>query len=656
VTPQPLAPSASPLDRAAALLGSDPRAAEQLAAGLLRQAPGDPRVRLILGSAKRRLGDLAGARALIEPLAKAHPKAALTQYEYGLVLAAEGEFSSAAEALQRTLAANPNHVDAWRALGDALFALGDNRAADAAFAKQALAAVQDPALRPALAARQTGEAARAETLVREVLARQAAHPEALQLMAELHLAAGRFADAEVLFDHALRLDPARAGARFGRASARFHEQKGPAALADIDELLKAEPDAAPYLNLKAAVLSLLGREEDALKLYEALLARFPRQPRLWLNQAHVLKTLGRRELAVAAYREAIALDPGLSDAFLGLANMKVYRFTAEELAAMEQLLQAPALSLDERVQLHFAAGKAHEDAGGAEAAFAHYAKGGALKRQGQAYDAAETTRQFARAKAAFTPALFAAKAGAGCDDPAPIFVVGLPRSGSTLIEQILASHSAVEGAMELNDLGLLARGLEFYPEGLGELSANALRELGESYLETTQVHRKLGRPYFVDKMPNNFQHVGLIKLILPRAKVIDARRHPLGVGFSAFKQLFAQGQTFTYDLTDLGLYYRDYVDLMAHYDRVLPGFVHRVIYEDVVDDPEAEVRRLLAFCGLEFEPACLKFYETERAVRTVSSEQVRQPIFREGRDQWRQYEPYLGPLKAALGPALENWR
>lgn len=646
----------SPLDRAAALLGSDARAAERLAAELHRQQPADPRVRLILGSARRRLGDLAGARALIEPLAKAHPKAALTQYEYGRILAAEGRPGEAAEALRRAVAANPGLAEAWRALGDCLFALGDNRAADGAFAQQALAAVQDPALRPALAARQAGDAARAEALVRQVLARQSAHPEALALMADLHLDAGRFADAEVLFDHLLNLDPARASARFGRASARFQQQQGLAALADVEALLAAEPEAAPYLNLKAAVLSLLGEEADALEVYRRLIARYERQPRLWLNYAHALKTLGQRAAAVEAYRRAIALDPTLADAFIGLANMKVYRFAAEDLAAMERLLQIPQLGSEERVQLHFAAGKAREDAGDLDAAFAHYAAGGALRRATQGYAAADTSRQFARAQAAFTPALFAAQAESGAADPDPIFVVGLPRSGSTLIEQILASHSAVEGTMELPDLGLLARDLPGYPDCVGELSAAALASLGQDYLERTRAHRKLDRPRFVDKMPNNFQHVGLIKLILPNAKVIDARRHPLGAGFSAFKQLFAQGQAFTYDLADLGCYYRDYVALMAHYDRVLPGFVHRVIYEDMVDDPEAEVRRLLAFCDLDFEPACLKFYETERAVRTVSSEQVRQPIFREGRDQWRQVEAHLAPLKAALGPALEAWR
>ena len=245
---------------------------------------------------------------------------------------------------------------------------------------------------------------------------------------------------------------------------------------------------------------------------------------------------------------------------------------------------------------------------------------------------------------------------------APIFIVGLPRSGSTLVEQILASHPEVEGTAELPDIGLIAGDLVkgapglAYPDVLAGLDAGARAALGERYMEQTRVHRRLGRAHFIDKMPNNFHHIGLIQLILPQARIIDARRHPLGSCFSAFKQHFAQGQGFSYDLADLGGYYRDYAELMEHWGAVLPGRVHRVIYEDLVEDTETEVRRLLDHCGLAFDPACLSFYDNDRAVRTVSSEQVRRPIFRDGLDQWRRYEPWLEPLKTALGPALEGWR
>jgi hypothetical protein len=323
---------------------------------------------------------------------------------------------------------------------------------------------------------------------------------------------------------------------------------------------------------------------------------------------------------------------------------------------MAAQLERPDLAGEDRLHLHFALGKALEDRGEADAAFAQYPAGARRRRQDQPYDPDALTAFVRRSTRLFTKAFLAARAGGGSSSPAPIFIVGLPRSGSTLIEQILASHSAVEGTMELPDIGYLAGGVTGYPEGLAALPPAALAALGDAFVGGAEIHRKLGRPCFIDKMPNNFQHVGFIHLILPRATIIDARRHPLGAGFSAFKQLFARGQAFSDDLGDIGRYYRDYVELMAHFDDVMPGRVHRVIYEDLVEDTEGEVRRLLNHCGLPFEAACLRFHETDRPVRTVSSEQVRRPIYREGLDQWRRYEAHLGPLAEALGPALEGWR
>ena len=336
--------------------------------------------------------------------------------------------------------------------------------------------------------------------------------------------------------------------------------------------------------------------------------------------------------------------------------------SADEIEAMRGQLARPDLPEIDRLHLNYALGKALEDRGEDEDAFAHYAAGAAVRLAQSGYDADETSAQMRRSKALFTPEFFAARAGSGADTTGamPIFVVGLPRSGSTLVEQILASHSAVEGTMELPDIGHMARELDRpearFPLGVADLSAEALTALGEDYLSRTAVHRKLGRPAFVDKMPNNFQHLGLIALILPGAKIIDVRRHPLGCGFSCFKQHFAQGQAFSYDLTDLGRYYADYVELMRHMDAVLPGRVHRVIYEDLVADTEGEVRRLLDHCGLPLEQGCLDFHRNDRAVRTVSSEQVRQPIFRDGVDLWPRFEPWLDPLKAALGETLTTWR
>ncbi|HEX2817219.1 MAG TPA: sulfotransferase, partial [Phenylobacterium sp.] len=453
------------------------------------------------------------------------------------------------------------------------------------------------------------------------------------------------------------LEPGHDGARFSYADALFRQQKAPQAIAQVEALLGRAPKDPAYLNLYAACLALVGEDARVAAIYEGLLADYPKQPRLWLNYGHTLRAVGRREDAVAAYQKSLELAPGLGDAYWSLANLKVAALTSADEAAMLEALARPELTADDRLHLHYALGKALEDRGDAQGAFGHYAEGAALRRAETAYDPDATTALVRRAQALFTPEFLADRAGMGSASDAPIFIVGLPRSGSTLIEQILASHSQVEGTMELPDIGFIARGFaDGYPEALKDLAGPALAALGDGYIEATAVHRKLGRPFFIDKMPNNFLHVGLIQLILPHARIIDARRHPMGSGFSAFKQHFAQGQSFSYDLADLGRYYRDYVVLMAHFDAVLPGRVHRVIYEDLVEDTEREVARLLDYCGLAFEEACLRFYETARSVRTVSSEQVRRPIFRGGLDQWRAYEPWLGPLKTALGPALEGWR
>jgi tetratricopeptide (TPR) repeat protein len=368
---------------------------------------------------------------------------------------------------------------------------------------------------------------------------------------------------------------------------------------------------------------------------------------------------------VAAYKRAIDLEPGLGDAYWSLANLKTEPFTDDEVAAMETQLGRPEISAEDRLHLQFALGKSREDAGEFEAAFAHYTEGARLRRASHAYDADDTMAVVARSKALYSKAFFADRAGWGADSAAPVFIVGLPRSGSTLIEQILASHSMVEGTMELPEIGAFVSDFRRaerrrqdtpYPDVVGELSAAEIEAYGRSYLDRTRVYRKLGRAHFIDKMPNNFMHIGFIHLILPKAKIIDARRLPMAACFSAFKQHFARGHAFSYDLADAGRYYRDYVELMAHFDDVLPGRIQRVIYEDMVEDTEAQVRRLLAYMELPFEAACLKFYENDRAVRTASSEQVRRPIFREGLDQWRNYEPWLEPLKMALGPTLNDWR
>jgi tetratricopeptide (TPR) repeat protein len=530
---------------------------------------------------------------------------------------------------------------------------------------EALAAsVRDPRLMQAGLALVEGQLAVAERLLRPHLREKPTDIAAIRMMAELAGRLGRYVDAENLLRRALELAPAFTAARANLATVLYRQNRPADAIEVLDALLDGEPENPAHQNLKAAALGRIGGYEEAIALYAAVLARFPDQPKVWMSYGHVLKTVGRQGDSVAAYRRAIAAAPSFGEAWWSLANLKTVDLGEADVAAMEAALKAPGLGEEDRFHLHFALGKALEDAGEAERAFAYYGEGNRLRRAGLAYDPGEIERHVERSIALFTPAFFAARQGQGCRARDPIFILGMPRSGSTLIEQILASHSQVEGTMELPDMPALAKRVggrrlkseaTAYPEGLAALSAAELEALGAEYLERTRIQRKTGRPLFIDKLPNNWAHVGLIHLILPEARIIDARRHPLACTFSNFKQHFARGQGFSYDLAELGRYYRAYVELMQHFDAVLPGQVHRVIYERMVDDPEAEVRRLLDYLGLPFEQACLRFYENERAVRTASSEQVRQPINREGLDQWRAFEPWLGPLKEALGPVLDAY-
>ncbi|HEX8620979.1 MAG TPA: sulfotransferase [Allosphingosinicella sp.] len=530
---------------------------------------------------------------------------------------------------------------------------------------EALAAsVRDPRLIQAGLALVEGQLAVAERLLRPHLKEKPTDIAAIRMMAELAGRLGRYGDSENLLRRALELAPGFTAARANLATVLYRQNRPAEAIEVLDGLLDGEPENPAHQNLKAAALGRIGGYEEAIALYAAVLERFPGQPRVWMSYGHVLKTVGRQSDSVAAYRRAIAAEPTLGEAWWSLANLKTVDLGEADVAAMEAALTAPRLGDEDRFHLHFALGKALEDAGEAERAFAHYREGNRLRRAALAYDPDEIERHVKRSVGLFTPDFFAEREGQGCPARDPIFILGMPRAGSTLIEQILASHSQVEGTMELPDIPALARRLggrklkseaTAYPESLAALSGSELAALGAEYLERTRIQRKTARPLFVDKLPNNWAHAGLIHLILPNARIVDARRHPLACGFSNFKQHFARGQGFSYDLAELGRYYRAYVGLMRHFDLVLPGRVHRVIHERLVDDPEGEVRRLLDHLGLEFEPACLRFHENDRAVRTASSEQVRRPINREGLDQWRAFEPWLGPLKAALGPVLEAY-
>jgi tetratricopeptide (TPR) repeat protein len=407
----------------------------------------------------------------------------------------------------------------------------------------------------------------------------------------------------------------------------------------------------------------VGEFEAALEVYDRLIAAPAERDQAHRARGHVLKTVGRVEEAIGAYRNAYRARPDFGDAYWSLANLKTYRFTDEEIASMQQLVERPETSTADRFHLLFALGKAFEDRADPARAFGYYSDGNRLRRQHLRYDP-DRAEAAMRAQAEIcTASLFERRAGAGADNPDPIFIVGLPRSGSTLLEQILASHSQVDGTMELPNIIALAHRLNGrrmisdearYPKILAEVSHDELKAAGTAYIEDTRFHRA-GAPRFIDKMPNNFMHVGLIHMILPHAKIIDARRHPVASCFSNFKQLFADGQEFTYDLDEMARYYRAYTALMDHWDRVLPGKVLRIHYESVVEDLEGQLRSLLDFLELPFEPQCLDFHRTGRSVRTPSSEQVRQPIFRRGVEQWRNFEPYLVKLRERLQDLVDTY-
>ena len=510
-----------------------------------------------------------------------------------------------------------------------------------------------PRLIEAAVALNANDLPRAEPLLRAHLKDDPFDVAAIRMFAELAGRIGRYRDAENLLRRALELSPAFTAARANLALVLYRQNRPEDAIAELNRVAEEEPDNPGHANLQAAALGRIGEFDEALGLYEQVLKRAGSQPRIWMSYGHMLKTVGRTADGIAAYRKAIELMPELGEAWWSLANLKTVKFSDEDIAAMEGALARGDIAEEDRFHLDFALGKALEDRGVAEGAFAHYAAGNALRRTRLDYDAAETSRYVDRLIEIATPEFFAARAGQGCDAADPIFVLGMPRAGSTLVEQILSSHSLIEGTSELPDMPVLARREPRYPVSLPELSAEQLRGAGEDYMRRTRIQRKTERPFFIDKLPNNWAHVVFIMAVLPNAKIIDPRRHPLGCCFSNFKQHFARGQAFSYSLEDMGRYYGDYVRLMAHIDRVQPGRVHRVIYERMVDETEAEVRALLDFCGVEFEEGCLAFHKTERAVRTASSEQVRQPIFREGTEGWKPYSAQLDPLRAALGEVLD---
>jgi len=578
-----------------------------------------------------------------------------------LVAAREtSSFAATLAALRRETVHNPQRPQIWRQFADHLDVAGDRAGAEQAYLAHVRNAIHDPDLMAAGAALHAGDIPQAEMRLRQHLKQAPTDVVAIRMLAELAVRVDRAEDAQLLLERCLELAPAFHEARHNYAIVLNRLNRPQDALVELEKLLRVDAANPGYRNLKAVALCHCGDYDTAIGIYDELIGRFPQQAPLWLSYGHARKTAGHLQRAIAAYERCIELDADFGDAYWSLANLKTFRFSDAQIATMRAALARGDLREEHRLCMEFALGKALEDRGEYADSFCHYENGNTLRLRQIPYNADENTGRLRRARETFTADFFAARQGCGSSAADPIFIVGLPRAGSTLIEQILASHSRVEGTMELPDLISITRDLRgarsgTYHDALARLGRDELRELGERYLARTRVQRKLGRPHFIDKMPNNFANVGLIHLILPNAKIIDARRHPLACCFSGFKQHFAHGQNFTYGLDNVGRYYRDYVELMRHFDAVLPGRVHRVIYEELVANTEHEIRRLLAYCGLPFEEACLRFFENDRPVRTASSEQVRQPIYKSGVDHWQHYEPWLDPLKTALGPALTDY-
>ena len=629
----------------------------------LAEFPANRDLLLLAAICQRHLGDPDAALATLARLDELHPGFSLMHQERGLCHVARKDAAAAIDALLRAVNINPALPMSWRMLAGLYRITGETaRAATAAEHEAILAALPSEVLR-ATSLFSDGDLIPAEAIVRAYLLAHGDHPEAMRLLAKIGMAHDVLDDAELLLAAVLAMVPDHRAARHEYTQCLLKRHDYAKAREQIGQLLALDPASRDYREMAATAAVGVGDQATAIAIYHDLLAeRDHPDVQLWLG--HALKTESQLDAAIAAYRAAAALRPDFGDAYWSLANLKTYRFGDDEIDVMSRAEAASGTTLDDRIHLGFALGKAFEDRDQPAAAWSHYARANAAKASTSRYRPEVIETNTRRQIEVCTPAFFAARAGWGDPRPDPIFILGLPRSGSTLLEQILASHSLVDGTQELANIQHIVLDLQGrdpdlddprYPGTLAGLDAADFARLGARYLADTAIYRR-DRPFFIDKMPNNFRHIGLIHLMLPNARIIDARREPMACCFSNLKQLFANGQEFTYSIEAIARYYRTYLDLMRHWQRALPGRVLRVQHEDVVADLDGSVRRILDHCGLPFEPGCVTFHETRRSVRTPSSEQVRQPIFRDSLDQWRKFEAQLEPLRAALGDAVERYR
>ncbi len=650
------------LSHANKLLAVNPSLAAQQAGEILKVIPNQPNALILLALAQDKLGNVETAVETLQQLIQIQPDWAAPYLELSLILRRIGKTQDALITLQSALSIKPDLPKAWLLMAGLYAETGDELASDNAYSKHVQYSVTDPQLIAAACALAENRIPDAEHSLKNYLKQYPTDVAAIRMLAEVAARLGRDIDSENLLARCIELAPSFHQARQNYALILNRLNKGEDALAQAEILLQVEPENLSYLNIKAVALNKLGNCDEAIKLYEDILAKHSQYSKIWHSFGHTLKTAGLQERAVQAYRHSLRLEPSYGEAYWSLANLKTFRFAEKDIAEMQLQLSAQNLSIGDRFHFDFALAKALEDQSEYAESFEHYEKANQLRKTLIHYSSERNQHKIKECKTLFTSAFFHDRKNFGVSSAEPIFILGMPRSGSTLLEQILSSHSLVEGTMELPDVISITKSLyrklkgpsakTYYPTLL-EMTQEESVGFGERYLSKTQVHRKQGLPFFIDKMPNNFAHVALIQLILPNAKIIDARRHPIACCFSNFKQHFARGQNFSYSLEDMGLYYRDYVELMAHFEAVLPSRIHRVNYECMVNNTELELWRLLDYCGLTFEENCLRFFENVRPVRTASSEQVRKPIYKEGIDHWRHYEAWLGPLKKVLGPVLD---
>lgn len=651
------------IDAQQALVNKDLDAANRIIVDLTTTHPDDPNVRYLACLLLRLQGRNDEAMQSLQSLTSDVPDHARAFQEMTTVALAINEPKLAHAAAERAVELDPALMQCWQFLIPLRRKFSPS-SAEAAAAQLDFLRSLPPELRTVISYLANNKVQDAERLAKHFLRDNKTHPEGMRLLAEVLTRKNILDEAQFLLETLVALQPKMIPARLQLFHVLMRRQRFHSAFDIAASLNKDAPtDTGEIKRAYAAAAFAVGNIEEAKDLYAQLAKSAPADHLIPISQGHIFNAIGERENAVAAFQRCIALKPAHGDSYWSLANTKSYRFDDDEIASMQKIEESDALSTLDRVQICFALGKALEDKNLFDDAFSYYDRGNSLKLPTTHYDPVQLRKRVQAQIDVCTSELFESRQHVGVQNIDPIFIVGLPRAGSTLLEQILASHSQVDGTMELHNVLDLAKrlrgrdadqdGTPRYPAILGDLDNDLFAQFGTQFIDQTRIYRGSGQ-LFIDKMPNNFFHIGLIKLILPNAKIIDARRHPMACCFSGYKQLFGEGQEFSYGLSQIGEYYKEYVRLMAHWDAVLPGHVLRVNHEDVVADLETQVHRILDYCGLEFESACLEFHKTERTVRTPSAEQVRQPIYTSGLEQWKNFEHYLAPLKEALGSELLN--